>query len=56
MCVFISLKLDHYIYANPYGASIYDADGHEKDLFIFDEPQEPADLARKIAKYLDPEK
>ena len=56
MCVFISLKLDHYIYANSYGASIYDADGHEKDLFVFNEPQDPASLAGKIAKYLDPEK
>lgn len=54
MCVFISLELDQYIYANPYGASIYGADGYEKDIFTFDEPQNPAELAGKIAKYLDP--
>lgn len=54
MCVFISLELDHYIYANPYGASIYGADGYEKDIFTFDDPQNPAELAGKIAKYLDP--
>lgn len=56
MCVFISLELDHYIYANPYGASVYGSEGYEKDIFTFDEPQNPAELAGKIAKYLDPEK
>lgn len=49
-------ELDHYIYANPYGASVYGSEGYEKDIFTFDEPQNPAELAGKIAKYLDPEK
>ena len=54
MCVFISLELDQYIYANPYGASVYGAEGYEKDIFTFDDPQNPAELAGKIAKHLDP--
>lgn len=53
MCVYLPLKGDRYIYANPYGVSVYDADGHESDLAVFDDPQTPELIAGQIKKYVD---
>lgn len=48
MCAYIELKDEKYIYANPYGASIYGAEDYEKDLAVFDEPQNPKTIAGLI--------
>jgi hypothetical protein len=40
MCAYIELKDDKYIYANAFGAGVYDEEGHEKDLYYDDNEKE----------------
>jgi cytochrome oxidase Cu insertion factor (SCO1/SenC/PrrC family) len=45
MCAYIELEGDKYIYANKFGASLYDADGYTASLFQYDEPQSAEQIA-----------
>ena len=56
MCAYIELKGGFYIYASPYGASVYNSDTYEKDLAVFDEPQTPEIIAGVVWLYLQDHK
>lgn len=51
MCAYIKLSGEKYIYANPYGAGVYDADDYETDLIQLDEPN-GAEVAQVVTKWL----
>jgi hypothetical protein len=51
MCAYIELSGERYIYANPYGAGVYDADDYETDLIQLDEPNS-AEVAQVVAQWL----
>ena len=51
MCAYIKMKENRYIYANPYGAGIYDEEGFGEDIFQMDEPNSK-EVARKIALWI----
>ena len=40
MCAYIELKDDKYIYANTYGAGVYNEEGHEQDLYYNDDDED----------------
>lgn len=52
MVAYIELSNDKYIYANPYGASTYDADGYLADIVQYDAPQDSTIIASAISNYL----
>ena len=52
MCAYIELPENKYIYASPYGASIYGAEDYEKDLAVFNEPQTAKTIASLVWVYL----
>ena len=52
MCAYIELDGGKYIYANPYGASLYNADDYEDDVKQFDEPQSAKTIAQAIQNYI----
>lgn len=52
MCAYVEINDNHYIYANLYGASIYDGEGYDEDIIQFDEEQEPKVIAQAIADYV----
>lgn len=52
MCAYIELKDGHYIYANPYGASVYNSEDYEKDIVQFNEPQTPKTITSAVWAYL----
>lgn len=51
MCAYIEITTKKYIYANLYGAGIYDEEGFVEDLIQFDDEQKPSTIAEAIAKY-----
>ena len=51
MCAYIELEGGKYIYANPYGAGVYDEDDYEIDLIQLDEIN-TGKVAEVIANYL----
>jgi len=51
MCAYIDLGYGRYIYANPYGAGVYDEDDYEIDLIQLDE-ENTGKIAEVIANYL----
>ena len=51
MCAYIELPENKYIYANPYGAGVYDEDDYEIDLIQLDE-ENTGKVAEVIANYL----
>jgi len=52
MCAYVELKDDRYIYANPYGAGLYDGeDGFIKDIYLID-VIDVKDVARAITQWI----
>lgn len=51
MCAYIQITTKKYIYANLYGAGIYDEEGFVEDLIQFDDEQKPSTIAEAIANY-----
>ena len=51
MCAYIEINSKTYIYANLYGAGIYDEEGFIEDLIQFDDRQKPETIAQAIANY-----
>ena len=57
MCAYIVLKGDRYIYANSYGAGLYDGeDGHIEDIYLNeaegDDQARTKDVARGVAQWM----
>jgi hypothetical protein len=56
MCAYIVLKGDRYIYANSYGAGIYDEEDFIKDIYLNesegDDLARTKDVARGIAQWI----
>lgn len=55
MCAYIELQDGQYIYANPYGAGIYDEDGYELDIIQLEEGDNRT-VAEAIANYIKEKK
>jgi len=51
MCAYVRLSEDRYIYANAYGASVYDAEGYESDIIQLDEA-DSKQVATAVARYI----
>jgi hypothetical protein len=52
MCAYVELKDDRYIYANPYGAGLYNGeDGFIKDIYLID-VKDVKDVARAITQWI----
>jgi hypothetical protein len=51
MCACVRLSEDRYIYANAYGASVYDAEGYESDIIQLDEA-DSKQVATAVARYI----
>lgn len=51
MCAYLELKGNRYIYANPYGAGIYNEEGFEVDIFQTDEPNSK-EVAHQVALWI----
>jgi len=56
MCAYVELENEKYIYASPYGASVYGSEDYEKDLAVFDEPQTAETIASVVWIYLQEQK
>lgn len=52
MCAYVELKDNKYIYANPYGASVYDENDYLADVEQYDEPTTPEIIAQAIQNYI----
>ena len=57
MCAYIVLQNDRYIYANSYGAGLYDGeDGHIEDIYLNeaegDDQARTKDVARGVAQWM----
>lgn len=55
MCAYIQFAKDKYIYANLYGAGIYNADDFVEDLIQFDDEQDAKVIANAVANYVKKE-
>jgi len=53
MCAYVELSGGKYIYANPYGAGLYDEDGYIADITQHDEETTPQAIAQAIKNYID---
>jgi hypothetical protein len=52
MCAYFKLKGDNYIYANTYGAGVYDGeDGFKQDIIQLDEPN-TEEVAQAVADWI----
>lgn len=51
MCAYVQLSDNRYIYANAYGASVYDAEGYESDIIQLDEA-DSKQVAIAVARYI----
>jgi len=52
MCAYFELKGGRYIYANTWGASVYDSeDGHQLDIIQLDNP-DTQEVAHLVAKWI----
>jgi hypothetical protein len=52
MAAYIPLNGERYIYANPYGAGIYDGDTYLSDIAQFDTAQDSAVIVTALHNYL----
>ena len=56
MCAYIELKGNKYIYANTYGAGVYDEEGYEEDIYNNEsegnEAERTKDVAQGVANWL----
>jgi len=50
MCAYIELKDQKYIYANTFGAGVYNEEGHEQDLYYNDNEENQKARIAKIAQ------
>lgn len=53
MCAYVELSGGKYIYANPYGASVYDENDYLADVEQHDDPTTPETIAQAIKKYIE---
>jgi hypothetical protein len=53
MCAYVELSGGKYIYANPYGAGVYDEDDFLADIEQKDDPMTPETIAQAIKNYID---
>jgi hypothetical protein len=53
MCAYVEFSDDRYIYANRYGAAMYDADGFLSDIVQFDEMQTAEVIAAAVCGHID---
>jgi hypothetical protein len=53
MAAYIELSGDEYIYANPYGAAVYDVEGYGADIAQYDTAQDPAVIVKTLQDYLE---
>jgi hypothetical protein len=51
MCAYIQINSKTYIYANLYGAGIYNEEDYVEELIQFDDEQKPETIAQAIANY-----
>ena len=51
MCAYVQLSDNRYVYANAYGASVYDAEGYESDIIQLDEA-DSKQVATAVARYI----
>lgn len=51
MCAYVQLSDNRYIYANAYGASVYDAEDYESDIIQLDEA-DSKQVATAVARYI----
>ena len=51
MCAYVQLSDNRYIYANAYGASVYDAEGYESDIIQLDEA-DSKQVATAVTRYI----
>jgi hypothetical protein len=51
MCAYFELKGGRYIYANTWGAGVYDEDGFELDLIQLDDPN-TQEVAQVVADWI----
>ena len=51
MCAYVQLSDNRYIYANVYGASVYDAEGYESDIIQLDEA-DSKQVATAVTRYI----
>ena len=52
MCAYVELSEEKYIYANPYGAGLYNEDGYIADITQHDEETTPQAIAQAIKNYI----
>ena len=50
MCAYVELKGGKYIYANTYGAGLYDEEGHEEDIYNNESEEDQQARAEDVAK------
>jgi hypothetical protein len=50
MCAYVELKGGKYIYANTYGASVYDEEGYEKDIYNNESEEDQQARAEDVAQ------
>jgi hypothetical protein len=53
ICAYVELSGGKYIYANPYGAGVYDEDNYLADIGQYDEPMTPQTIAQAIKEYIE---
>jgi hypothetical protein len=53
MCAYVDLGNGSYIYANPYGAGVYNEDDYLCDIAQHDEPTTAENIAQTIKNYID---
>ena len=51
MCAYFKLNDDHYIYANTWGAGVYDEEGFKQDIIQLDDPNIPQ-VAQAVADWI----
>ena len=51
ICAYFELKGDRYIYANTYGAGVYDEDSYENSIIELNEPNVPQ-VAQAVADWI----
>ena len=53
MCAYVELTAHRFIYANPYGVSIYSDEDYLSDISQHNERQDPALIAQEINNYIN---
>ena len=53
MCAYVELTAHRFIYANPFGVSIYSDEDYLSDISQHNERQDPALIAQEINNYIN---